>query len=67
MHKPEDFKKEPHKTASMLVHLLKQQPKILAATPEIEQTIAKLDYLLTAAKFRHMERFELDEIDFKTT
>lgn len=51
----------------MLVNLLKQQPKILAATPEIEQTIAKLDYLLTAAKFRHMERFELDEIDFKTT
>jgi len=67
VHKPEDFKKEPHKTASMLVNLLKQQPKILAATPEIEQTIAKLDYLLTATKFRHMERFETDDIDFKST
>ncbi len=67
MHKPEDFKKEPHKTASMLINLLKQKPELVEASSRIDNALAKLDYLLTAAKFRHMERSELDGEDESST
>ena len=59
MHNEVSFQKEPHKTASKLVNQINAASVKLP--PEIAKTVTKLDFLLNAAYFRHVDRFDDDE------
>jgi len=70
-HKPKDFDKEPHATASALVNKLdnfyrmidieKFNPDQAEMLADMYDRMEKLDYLLTAAKYRTAERGERKE------
>ena len=69
-HKPEDFDKEPHKTASALINDLVQFLVQVTPLPDgtdstafdsLVDNMEALDYFLTAAKYRTAEREERKE------